>query len=105
MTLRYGIKFESFTAIDYFCILRRQVWFKTIMTTAKELFYFSLYSPSDLEKAKVFYRKVFGWEIGGGSLGGHVDNVENTPLGIEPRGTNNTVYFCTLGKFFFVPFH
>lgn len=68
------------------------------MAGAKELFYFNLYSPGDMEKTKAFYRKVFGWEIGGGSLGGHVDNAENTPCGIHPGGSNNTVYFITLGK-------
>jgi hypothetical protein len=63
----------------------------------KELFYFNLYSPGDLEKSKTFYRKVFGWEIGGGSLGGHVNNAENTPCGVSPGGSYNAVYFCTFG--------
>jgi predicted enzyme related to lactoylglutathione lyase len=61
------------------------------MTTAKELFYFNLYSP-DLEKSKVFYKKVLGWVIGGGSLGGHVNNT-TTPCGVGPGSTTNTAYF------------
>lgn len=42
------------------------------------LFYFTLPAP-DLERSKVFYRRVLGWEIAGGSLGGHIANV--TPAG------------------------
>ncbi|KAL3941728.1 MAG: hypothetical protein SGBAC_003972 [Bacillariaceae sp.] len=61
--------------------------------TAMELFYFNLPAP-DLEKAKVFYKKVLAWEIGGGSQGGHVKNT-NTPCGIGVGSTNNTVYFTT----------
>ena len=62
-------------------------------STTMELFYFNLYAP-DLEKSKVFYKKVLGWEIGGGSLGGHVNNT-NTPCGVGPGSTTNTVYFTT----------
>jgi predicted enzyme related to lactoylglutathione lyase len=61
------------------------------MTTARELFYFNLYSP-DLEKSKVFYKKVLGWDIGGGSLGGHVNNT-TTPCGVGPGSTSNAAYF------------
>lgn len=60
---------------------------------AMELFYFNLHAP-DLEKSKVFYKKVLGWEIGGGSLGGHVHNT-NTPCGVAPGTTPTTVYFTT----------
>ena len=58
---------------------------------AHELFYFNLYAP-DLDKSKVFYKKVLGWEIGGGSMGGHVDNT-NTPCGVGSGSSNNAVYF------------
>ncbi|CAJ1961481.1 unnamed protein product [Cylindrotheca closterium] len=63
------------------------------MGIAMELFYFNLHAP-DLEKSKVFYKEVLGWEIGGGSLGGHVNNT-NTPCGVGPGSTTNTVYFTT----------
>ncbi len=42
------------------------------------LFYFTLPAP-DLERSKAFYGRVLGWEVGGGSLGGHIANV--TPAG------------------------
>ncbi|CAB9517195.1 glyoxalase bleomycin resistance protein dioxygenase [Seminavis robusta] len=61
--------------------------------TAKELFYFNLCGP-DLDKSKVFYKKVLGWEIGGGSMGGHVNNT-TTPCGIGPKSVKPEVYFCT----------
>lgn len=59
--------------------------------TAKELFYFNLYT-SDLDKSKVFYKEVLGWEIGGGSLGGHVSNTD-TPCGVGPGSSETAVYF------------
>jgi predicted enzyme related to lactoylglutathione lyase len=57
------------------------------MVIAKELSYFSL-PATDLEKSKVFFAKVLGWEVGGGSMGGHVKNT-NTPCGLSP-GTADT---------------
>ncbi|MDH5521962.1 MAG: hypothetical protein OEZ14_15675, partial [Acidimicrobiia bacterium] len=42
------------------------------------LFYFTLPAP-DLERSKAFFSRVLRWEVGGGSLGGHVANV--TPAG------------------------
>lgn len=60
-------------------------------STAREVFYFNLPAP-DLEKSKVFYKKVLGWEIGGGSQGGHVNNT-NTPCGLAKGSTTNSVFF------------
>ena len=42
------------------------------------LFYFTLPAP-DLERSKVFFSRLFGWDVSGGSLGGHIANV--TPAG------------------------
>eukprot|EP00545_Synedropsis_sp_CCMP1620_P005928 CAMPEP_0119011860 /NCGR_PEP_ID=MMETSP1176-20130426/5934_1 /TAXON_ID=265551 /ORGANISM="Synedropsis recta cf, Strain CCMP1620" /LENGTH=241 /DNA_ID=CAMNT_0006964735 /DNA_START=49 /DNA_END=774 /DNA_ORIENTATION=- len=54
-----------------------------------ELSYISLPAP-DLEKSKAFFAKVFGWEVGGGSLGGNVKNT-NTPCGLSPGSTMTNV--------------
>lgn len=61
-----------------------------------ELCYFTLPAPS-LDKSKSFYSKVLGFEIGGGSMGGHVNNT-NTPTGFAPSNTvvtDTSVMFST----------
>lgn len=51
------------------------------------LFYFTLPAP-DLDRSKAFFGRVLGWEVAGGSLGGHVANV--TPSGgLWPGGAAN----------------
>lgn len=45
---------------------------------ASNLFYFSLAAP-DLERSKAFFGRVLGWEVAGGTLGGHIANI--TPAG------------------------
>lgn len=59
------------------------------------LFYFTLPAP-DLDRSKQFYSRVFGWEVGGGSLGGHIPNV--TPVGgLQPgAGTSDRVVYFTV---------
>lgn len=42
------------------------------------LFYFTLPAP-DMERSKAFFGRVLGWQVAGGSLGGHIANV--TPAG------------------------
>jgi len=42
------------------------------------LFYFMLPAP-DLERSKAFFARVLGWQVGGGAMGGHIENV--TPAG------------------------
>ncbi len=56
------------------------------------LFYFTLPAP-DLERSKRFYQRIFGWDVGGGSMGGHIPNV--TPAGgLSPGAatTDRTVF-------------
>ncbi len=59
------------------------------------LFYFTLPAP-DLERSKQFYSRIFGWNVGGGSLGGHIPNV--TPSGgLSPgAGTNDRTVYLTV---------
>jgi len=63
--------------------------------TVANLFYFNLPAP-DLERSKVFWSKVLGWEVQGGSLGGHVANT-NTPCGLHPGADpeDRLVYLTT----------
>ncbi len=59
------------------------------------LFYFTLPAP-DLDRSKAFYGALFGWEVAGGSLGGHVANV--TPAGgLQPgAGPGDRSVFMTV---------
>ena len=53
-----------------------------------EVFYYDFPAPN-LEKSKKFYKAVLGFDVGGGSLGGHVDNT--TPkCGLSPGTTDTT---------------
>ena len=66
------------------------------MSKPNELFYVALPAP-DLTRSATFYGKVLGWQVGGGSQGGHVNNT-TTPCGFA-RGQSamggSTVYFVT----------
>ncbi len=46
------------------------------------LFYFTVPAP-DLERSKTFFGRVLGWEVAGGSLGGHIASV-TPPGGLNP---------------------
>lgn len=63
--------------------------------TVANLFYFNVPAP-DLDRSKVFWSAVLGWEVQGGSLGGHVANT-NTPCGLNPGAAPNErlVYLTT----------
>lgn len=68
------------------------------MTEPANLFYFSLPAP-DLATSAAFFGKVLGWEVGGGSLGGHVGNT-NPPCGLSPGSdpAERTVYITTFDR-------
>lgn len=78
----------SKSCIDSFILLQNSLpalpynQLPSIMPVPKELFYFDLPAP-DLERSKLFYGQVFGHQVGGGSLGGHVQNA-TPPFGLNP---------------------
>ncbi len=70
-------------------------WITDATGGVSNLFYFTVPAP-DLERSKAFYGAVFGWEVEGGSLGGHIPAV--TPAGgLNPSATSpdeRTVYIA-----------
>ncbi len=85
---------------DFARALKQQLLEATAMTTTRpstvsNLFYFTLPAP-DLERSKRFYTQILGWDVAGGSMGGHIASV--TPAGgLSPgAGTDDRAAYFTV---------